>query len=149
MIRQWLNTWVLTNSPFVRALLFSLKQLWRTFHPFVVLTDHNTDIFISKMQNKNHRLTRWGFVLQEYNLIIHHIKCNDNCIGNVLSWIEIDVYCKKCVSNLFLQERRFYVYIINMRYYFVHLNILFCQEHYIINSLSIIRHVFYQFLLLT
>jgi hypothetical protein len=37
------------------------------------------------MQNKNHRLTRWGFMLQEYNLIINRIKCKDNCIANVLS----------------------------------------------------------------
>jgi hypothetical protein len=51
----------------------------------MVITDHNTVIFISKMQNKNHRLTRWGFMLQEYNLIINHIKCKDNCIANVLS----------------------------------------------------------------
>jgi ABC-type lipoprotein export system ATPase subunit len=51
----------------------------------VVMTDHNTVICISKMQNKNHRLTKCGFMLQEYNLIINHIKCKDNCIVNVLS----------------------------------------------------------------
>ena len=37
------------------------------------------------MQNKNHRLTRWGLMLQEYILIMKHIKCNDNFIANVLS----------------------------------------------------------------
>jgi hypothetical protein len=58
---------------------------WCTFHLFVVLTDHDTVIFINNMQNKNHRLTRWGLMLQEYILIIKHIKCKDNCIANGLS----------------------------------------------------------------
>ena len=35
------------------------------------------------MQNKNHRLTRWGLMLQEYNLIIKHIRCKDKFIANV------------------------------------------------------------------
>jgi hypothetical protein len=34
---------------------------------------------------KNHRLTRWGLMLQEYILIIKHIKCKDNCTANALS----------------------------------------------------------------
>jgi hypothetical protein len=41
--------------------------------------------FIRNMQNKNHRLTKWGLMLQEYNLIIKHIKCKDNFIANILS----------------------------------------------------------------
>jgi len=53
----------------------------------MVFTDHNTVTFINKMQNNNHRLTRWGLMLQEYNLIIKHITCKDNCIANVLSKI--------------------------------------------------------------
>ena len=73
------------NPQLKKKLLALLKQLWCTFHPFVMLTDHNTVIFLGKMQNKNHRLTRWGFMLQEYNLIITHIKCKDNFIINVLS----------------------------------------------------------------
>ena len=48
-----------------------------------MITDHNTVTFIKQMQNKNHRLTRWGLMLQEYNLIIEHIKCKDNFITNV------------------------------------------------------------------
>jgi hypothetical protein len=56
-----------------------------TFHPFVMFTDHNTVTFIKQMQNKNHRLTRWGLMLQEYNLIIKHVKCKDNFIANVFS----------------------------------------------------------------
>ena len=49
----------------------------------MVFTDHNTVTFIGEMQNKNHRLTR--LMLQEYNLIIKHIKCKDNLLANVLS----------------------------------------------------------------
>jgi hypothetical protein len=37
------------------------------------------------MQNKNHRYTIWGLMLQEYNLIMKHIKSKDNYIANVLS----------------------------------------------------------------
>jgi hypothetical protein len=57
-----------------------------TFHPFVVLTDHNTVTFINKMKNKNQRLTRWGLMLQEYHLIIKNIKCKVNFIANVYSF---------------------------------------------------------------
>ena len=43
------------------------------------------------MQNKNHRLSRWELMLQEYNLIIQHIKCKDNFICNVLSGVGLYV----------------------------------------------------------
>jgi hypothetical protein len=36
---------------------------WCTFHLLVVFTGHNTVTFINNMQNKNHRLTRWGLML--------------------------------------------------------------------------------------
>jgi hypothetical protein len=55
------------------------------YHPLVVLTDHNPLTFINKMQNKNQRLTRWGLMLQEYNLIIKHIQDKDNAIADALS----------------------------------------------------------------
>jgi hypothetical protein len=61
------------------------KAFWCTFHPFVVITDHNTVTFIHNVQNKNHRLTKWGLMLQEHILIIKHIKCKHNFIANVLS----------------------------------------------------------------
>jgi hypothetical protein len=51
----------------------------------VVFTDHDTVICINTMQNKSNILTRWGLMLQGYNLIIKHIKCNDSFIANVLS----------------------------------------------------------------
>ena len=61
------------------------ETFWCTFHPIVVFTDHNTVIFIYKMQNKSNILTRWGLMLLRYNLIIKHIKRSDSCIANVLS----------------------------------------------------------------
>jgi hypothetical protein len=59
-----------------------------TFHRFVVFTDHNTVTYINKMQNKHHRITRWGLMLHEYNLIIKHIQFKDICIANV--FLELD-----------------------------------------------------------
>jgi len=56
-----------------------------TLHPSVVFTDHNPFTFINKMQNKNQRLTRWALILQEYNLIIKHIKGKDNEIADAMS----------------------------------------------------------------
>lgn len=56
-----------------------------TFHPLAVFTDHNRLTFINTMQIKNQRLTRWGLMLQEFNLIIKHIKCKDNVIVDALS----------------------------------------------------------------
>ena len=71
------------------ALLMSLKHfdviVGFAFHPLVVFTDHNPLTFINKMQIKNQRLTRWGLMLQEYNLIIKHIKGKDNVIPDALS----------------------------------------------------------------
>ena len=73
------------------CLIVIFEAFWCTFLPFVVFTDHNAVTVINTMQNKNHRLTRWGLMLQEYNLIIKHIKCKDNFIANVLS--RVGLYC--------------------------------------------------------
>ena len=45
------------------------------------------------MQNKNQILTRWGLMLQEYNLIIKHIQGKDNVIADALSRVGYD-YCE-------------------------------------------------------
>jgi len=54
-------------------------------HPVIVYTDHNPLTFLHKMKNKNQRLMRWSLILQEYNLIIKHIKGKDNVIADALS----------------------------------------------------------------
>ena len=40
---------------------------------------------INKMQNQNQRLTTWALMLQEYNLIIKHIKGKDNERADAMS----------------------------------------------------------------
>lgn len=56
-----------------------------TVHPILVYTDHNPLTFLHKLSNKNQRLTRWSLLLQEYNVIIKHIKCKKNVIAEALS----------------------------------------------------------------
>ena len=56
-----------------------------TVHPILVFTDHNPLTFLHKMSNKNQRLTRWSLLLQEYDIVIQHIKGKDNVIADALS----------------------------------------------------------------
>lgn len=71
------------------ALLSALQHfdvyLNPTVHPILVYTDHNPLTFIHKMRNKNQRLTRWSLLLQEYDVIVKHIKGKDNVIADALS----------------------------------------------------------------
>lgn len=53
--------------------------------PICVRTDHNPLRFINKMQNSNQRLMRWSLLLQEYDLVINHIKGAENVIADTLS----------------------------------------------------------------
>lgn len=55
--------------------------------PLLVYTDHNPLTFIHKMKNKNQRLLRWSLFLQEYNVIIRHIRGKDNVLADALSRI--------------------------------------------------------------
>ena len=73
-----------------------------TMHPILVFTDHNPLTFIHKMRNKNQRLTRWSLMLQEYDVIIRHIKGKDNVIADALSrsFIVINCLLLYCFSNL-------------------------------------------------
>ena len=67
------------------ALVLTLQHfdvyLNTTKYPIVVHTDHNPLVFINKMKNYNQRLLRWGLLLQEYDMDIHHIK------GRKMSWL--------------------------------------------------------------
>ena len=53
--------------------------------PVEAFTDHNPLVFIHKMKNKNQRLLCWSLALQEYRLIIQHVKEKDNVITDALS----------------------------------------------------------------
>ena len=71
------------------ALLLSLQHfdvyLNVTLHPILVYTDHNPLTFLHKMTNKNQRLTRWSLLLQQYNILVNHIKGTDNVMADALS----------------------------------------------------------------
>ena len=47
----------------------------------VIFSDHNPLKFLHKFNNKNMRLTRWSLLLQEYDLLICHIKGKDNIVS--------------------------------------------------------------------
>ena len=53
--------------------------------PLTIYTDHNPLVFLKKMKNKNRRLLNWNLILQEYDIIIKHIKGIDNVIADCLS----------------------------------------------------------------
>ncbi|XP_068203698.1 uncharacterized protein [Palaemon carinicauda] len=53
--------------------------------PIEIWTDHNPLVFIERMKGSNQRILRWALQLQEFNLIIKHIKGVDNCIPDALS----------------------------------------------------------------
>ena len=54
--------------------------------PEEAFTDRNPLVFIHKIKDKNQRLLRWSLALQEYRLIICHIRGKDNVIADTLSW---------------------------------------------------------------
>ena len=53
--------------------------------PVTVYTDHNLLVFLSKFKNKNRRLMRWSLALQDFNIVVEHIKGKDNIIADTLS----------------------------------------------------------------
>ncbi|XP_063963929.1 uncharacterized protein LOC135156194 [Lytechinus pictus] len=71
------------------ALIFALQHfevyVSGSQHALDIWTDHNPLTFLSKMKNKNQRLTRWSLLLQEYNLNIRHLPGKDNIIADTLS----------------------------------------------------------------
>ncbi|XP_063585832.1 uncharacterized protein LOC134763205 [Penaeus indicus] len=70
------------------SLVLALKKFDCYLHsrqPVVVYTDHNPLVFIHRMQNQNQRILRWSLLLQQYNLVVKHIKGVDNVIADSLS----------------------------------------------------------------
>ena len=58
--------------------------------PVTVYTDHNPLMFVHKMRTKNQRLLRWSLTLQEYNVIVKHIKGSQNVVADTLSREPLD-----------------------------------------------------------
>ena len=50
-----------------------------------VWTDHNPLVFISMFKNKNQRLLRWSLFLQEWNLMVKHVRGTKNVLLDILS----------------------------------------------------------------
>ena len=50
-----------------------------------VWTDHNPLVFISRFKNKNQRLLRWSLFLQEWNLMVKHVRGTENVLPDILS----------------------------------------------------------------
>ena len=78
-----------TSEKEALALLSALQHfdvyLSAAVAPVEAFTDHNPLVFIHKMKNKNQRLLRWSLALQEYRLIIRHIRGKDNIMADALS----------------------------------------------------------------
>ena len=53
--------------------------------PVEVYTDHNPLVFLNKMKNDNQRLLRWSLALQEFNVVIKHIRGSQNVVADCLS----------------------------------------------------------------
>ena len=51
----------------------------------VIYSDHSPLQFLEKFKFKNQRLTRWSLLLQEYNILVRHIKGADNVVADCLS----------------------------------------------------------------
>ena len=64
---------------------FDIHILSAAVAPVEAFSDHNPLVFIHKMKNKNQRSLHWSWALQEYHLIIWHVKGKDNVIADALS----------------------------------------------------------------
>ncbi|XP_068209304.1 uncharacterized protein [Palaemon carinicauda] len=69
----------------VRTLVHFKPYVTNFSFPIEIWTDHNPLVFIERMKGSNQRILRWALQLQEFNLIIRHIKGVDNCIPDALS----------------------------------------------------------------
>lgn len=71
------------------ALLLALQHfkvyLGSSAMPIDVYTDHNPQIFLSRMSNSNQRSMRWALIVQEYNLNLRHIRGKENVVADALS----------------------------------------------------------------
>lgn len=70
------------------SLLFALEKFdvyLGSGGKIIVYSDHNPLVFVTKMKNKNQRLTRWVLILQPYDIEIKHIRGRDNLLADALS----------------------------------------------------------------
>lgn len=83
------QNWYSTIEKEALALLMALEHfevyVGSSNVPLIVYTDHNPLVFIDRMRNKNRRLMNWSLRLQEFNILIKHIRGKDNVIADTLS----------------------------------------------------------------
>jgi len=72
-----------------------------TVMPMIVYTDHNPNMLINKMKDKNQRLLRWSLNLQQYNVDIRHIKGKENIFADALSRVWLWTLTILCSLTVF------------------------------------------------
>lgn len=71
----------------VRTLVHFKPYVTNFSFPIEIWTDHNPLVFIERMKGANQRILRWALQLQEFSLVIKHIKGSENRIPDALSRI--------------------------------------------------------------
>ena len=71
------------------ALILSLQHfevyISSSTAPLEIFSDHDPIKFINEFKNNNMRLTKWSLYLQDFNIVIKHIRGKDNVVPDVLS----------------------------------------------------------------
>lgn len=92
-----LNTAERNYSTIERELL-AIVDSTKHFRPylygqkFVIETDHNPLVWLSKIKEPNSRLIRWRLKLEEFNYEIKYTKGKENSVADALSRIEVNVH---------------------------------------------------------
>ncbi|XP_066969257.1 uncharacterized protein [Macrobrachium rosenbergii] len=73
----------------VRTLLHFKPYVTNFSFPIEIWTDHNPLVFIEQMKGSNQRILRWALQLQEFSLVIKHIKGSENRIPDALSRVVV------------------------------------------------------------
>ncbi len=53
--------------------------------PMVVHTDHNPHVFVNQMKNTHQRLMRWLLLLQAFDIVVTHVKGQEDVLADTLS----------------------------------------------------------------
>lgn len=85
------------NYSTIEKEMLSIHDSCRHYRPyvygrrFIIETDHNPLVWLSKIKEPNSRLVRWKLKLEEYNFEIKYRKGKENYVADALSRIEINI----------------------------------------------------------